>query len=1193
MLTLDLFNTRHEKELHEGAVDNTVARLIEPLSQRAADVRTHLRNGNLSPAEMKALETEYEDLVQKRLDIIHGRSPAPQDECMGYGSLGETDDVPVGRMQPGTPEYAAARNRSVKYAGLPDVADKANKMSRLNQPGKVGSDIVSPQQRVNPNPNKGIIGHAKDWLTGKGGPGKEGPTYESELDEEGTYEIPPQYLFVLDQIKAGFDEGKPYVDITMPSKETVPMTRPQMFNVLATFGNMNRKQLKKTMVRFFNTKRDMLLMLGSPVIKRYQTPAVPKPQQDPNQPGLGLDDPNKIAEAQKKNSPEADLSGSTARDPIVARELRKMRGRQPSARSDIEALVRDEMDQAERTEQKIAQQESEIDRQQQQLTQLTQANQAQSSDITAQGREIDNLTRDLQRAVADLQTVKSTPATKAEPTVAARAEPAYMPPPVPTGNTTNADVQKQIQDLSKDLTMATLRMKEPGVSQAEHDKLQQAVKTLQTEIETLKQTKSAQTKSADKKLNYKKVQSKPGKPKRAGDDAKFMGNVDQGAAQLSHDPYDFSQYSNMAVAANPARKAGQQEELGLEEGAMGELDIERQDLERMTDPQFLKAYGISKEFWKYKNRAVLKKPQRRPMSTQLARSPVGKKMNAVYGSNCPGCGRSTNPDRCICESTQRLHPGDPVIVTAPNEFEGATGEIYDFSPSGKFVVVNLYNHGKHSMHLSDVEYNQYADDQDDQDLDEGAVNPQFINAQVTKILAGEARRMTNAPMAQLLAPLMQEYNLTLQQIDTMVPGGLKKAAGEYGIMMKEGYQDFNKVEPYAVCLAGKPVKKFDYYEQARRFHDNWKQKLYREGNKEKADKITLMPLNLDEDVKTIKGAHGRLDVDTNTPGVTKVRQKDRLGAKTFTKDPYRVGGSRIGQKSPDTPRGSSLNSIGAYNRNPSGRIFPRLDHSDDSNQLAHYSAEAANPAQQAAIAIAMKKAHKKPKQVDEDTGSWIVYDPETKQIKKRFKTHTAGKSYANAHGLGFASSEYYFDRVKEKTVAENDDWDDGDWQDIPDTRATVKPQQPTRYPEAVLRAIERNPAMRADIIADYKRKQGVAEAQTDYQKRRQRERDVDAGRPVKPVPKNPQTDYARKRAKEKRDLEQFGEDINDDNDNAVEQAILRRIMVAHTDLLKQYGPDKVMQAAEEVAYNVGDVDEIGTSDVSAYVNQVRQILGAV
>jgi hypothetical protein len=143
-------------------------------------------------------------------------------------------------------------------------------------------------------------------------------------------------------------------------------------------------------------------------------------------------------------------------------------------------------------------------------------------------------------------------------------------------------------------------------------------------------------------------------------------------------------------------------------------------------------------------------------------------------------------------------------------------------------------------------------------------------------------------------------------------------------------------------------------------------------------------------------------------------------------------------------------------------------------------AEAGSPAQQAAIAIAMKKAGKKPKQVDElsvdtlksyadkrdaqvaamkadnpkpapgskewvqqavpaqqvnlakrkiarkerqtgvveDAGSWIVYDPETKQIKKRFKTHTAGKSYAKTHGLGFASSEYYFDNIKEPAVAE-------------------------------------------------------------------------------------------------------------------------------------------------------------------------------
>jgi hypothetical protein len=52
-----------------------------------------------------------------------------------------------------------------------------------------------------------------------------------------------------------------------------------------------------------------------------------------------------------------------------------------------------------------------------------------------------------------------------------------------------------------------------------------------------------------------------------------------------------------------------------------------------------------------------------------------------------------------------------------------------------------------------------------------------------------------------------------------------------------------------------------------------------------------------------------------------------------------------------------------------------------------------------------------------------------------------------------------------------------------------------------------------------RKKKGVAEAQTDYQKRRQRERDVDAGKPVSRQPKNPQTDYARMRAKQKRDQE--------------------------------------------------------------------------
>jgi hypothetical protein len=70
-------------------------------------------------------------------------------------------------------------------------------------------------------------------------------------------------------------------------------------------------------------------------------------------------------------------------------------------------------------------------------------------------------------------------------------------------------------------------------------------------------------------------------------------------------------------------------------------------------------------------------------------------------------------------------------------------------------------------------------------------------------------------------------------------------------------------------------------------------------------------------------------------------------------------------------------------------------------------------------------------------------------------------------------------------------------------------------------------------------------------------------------------------------------DLKEDSGSgeAVEMAIMRRMLVAHTDLIVEFGLDKVVDAIEEVAYNVGDTDEIGSSDVSGWVRQVKQILG--
>ncbi len=64
---------------------------------------------------------------------------------------------------------------------------------------------------------------------------------------------------------------------------------------------------------------------------------------------------------------------------------------------------------------------------------------------------------------------------------------------------------------------------------------------------------------------------------------------------------------------------------------------------------------------------------------------------------------------------------------------------------------------------------------------------------------------------------------------------------------------------------------------------------------------------------------------------------------------------------------------------------------------------------------------------------------------------------------------------------------------------------------------------------------------------------------------------------------------NVDEDNPVAQSIIRRIMHQRQDLLK-YGPDRVLAAVDEVADFVGDVEEIGSSDVSAWVKHVEQML---
>ena len=62
------------------------------------------------------------------------------------------------------------------------------------------------------------------------------------------------------------------------------------------------------------------------------------------------------------------------------------------------------------------------------------------------------------------------------------------------------------------------------------------------------------------------------------------------------------------------------------------------------------------------------------------------------------------------------------------------------------------------------------------------------------------------------------------------------------------------------------------------------------------------------------------------------------------------------------------------------------------------------------------------------------------------------------------------------------------------------------------------------------------------------------------------------------------------SDSPVANAIVRRIMSQHPGVLTTHGPGRVMQAAQEVADWVGEVDEIGSSDVSGWTRDAIRAL---
>jgi len=124
MFALDLFNTKYEKELLEGAVDNLEARRIDDLNAKMQDLVARARNAD---PEMKAgLKREFDKVKAERDSYFKIKEPQT-DECMGYGTLVGEADAPVQKPSKSPWDYVKG---GAPAAGLPDVANKQAKMAQ-------------------------------------------------------------------------------------------------------------------------------------------------------------------------------------------------------------------------------------------------------------------------------------------------------------------------------------------------------------------------------------------------------------------------------------------------------------------------------------------------------------------------------------------------------------------------------------------------------------------------------------------------------------------------------------------------------------------------------------------------------------------------------------------------------------------------------------------------------------------------------------------------------------------------------------------------------------------------------------------------------------------------------------------------------------------------------------------------------
>ena len=1203
MLSLDLFDSKYERELREGAVDNLEARRIDDLRNRMDDLVARAKSAT-TPEHKAALMKEFQKCKTERDSYYKIK-----DEGIGYGGLGE--------------------------AGI-------------------GQDLVTPQQRVQQStpqkqtPVGKVVDTAKQaakWLTGKGGPGKEGPTYESELDEQDDEAQAHQELGagfgVYQELLKAWSEKKPYVIVPMPGGQNLSITRNQVFNVLYALKNMNDNTFKKTIANAFSSLDKFMVWSNS--IKRYQLPKE-KPQPAPGgiaPGGKEMVQQPLIKEAGQKKNSEKEVTPQSAE---VQRYLTKARRAAPNAVSDLEALAKSELEKQRKTDNTINDLEAANSRQDSVLKKSLSLDRQQDDEIDNIEQQVGQLSQRLQairavKPVAD-QPIKNTPATQStasqNSTVSQPVKSSVVMQPIYVAEPEklpqkDQEIYTQVKNLETELKNKIDSMATWNKVAQKDDESRNELEMLRKDMERTNRELNRKIKSLQKSgVNVQQASQKQGDlelgtPRSRDYVASLRQNLGQrlGGTNTPELPTPGEQDLNILSQTDLSTLGNlQRQPVAVEESQMSELDAVRQDLEIMTDQQFLRAYGLSKVAFQQKYRTLLKP--------------------ANLGEHGGGIGPKQHWQDLMQE--RKLSVGDPIVVTGPNEFEGKTGEIYNFSPSGSFVIVDLYNHGKHSMHLSDVAYNDYADqEQDEEDdwYDEGVAEgwsdaivaqrtgrprtpysiyikgkkwKDFENEDHAEAVANKLRAKFKAdgrdPKTITIAPTdmsesvnqagalksaqaaakfiirnlddraaLKDYSMHFWSPEKFYQGATMAMRGAgFDEIVKQITQDRpaqfeTKADPTGswVVYNGNKVKRFKTHTGAKAYAEKAGGKVA--SSEFYADKVQKsgvdeaivasgpsQPLD-DRAVRKMVWDTMKINADTGEQALQRalsvLAKKPQSRMVQDLQDKFQSLADRLAQgvaeeQKPYDP--NEFRPVGPITIVPPKKLKSSETYQDRNK---YWQSQGQAP------------IYKTNEDDDPRAGMAQIYRKLAPKIERYKDSFLAGQlydeleNYAELHG---AEKEFkqMMNGARNRAHMEYDTNPGGfhNWfWFLPFAEETNEGlmKEPTNRKEYL---DQRDKLFRMlSVESDLASKQIIKQAIKDL--------DARYGAAKDPIREESST-----------------------GSEAVEIALIRRVLVAHTDLIMEFGLDKVTQAIEEVAYDVGDVDEIGTSDVSAWIHQVKQILGA-